>query len=177
MKFTVTKNTMFLPMLSALACIALVQMPAAASTAGQQAPDINSPVWINSAPQRMVDLHGKVVLVEFWTYGCSNCRNVEPYIKAWHEKYARQGLVVIGVHSPEFAHESAVANVKRYVTEHAIRHAVAIDNDFAIWNSYHNRFWPTLYLVDKRGVIRYTHIGEGAYNETERQIEMLLAEK
>lgn len=174
MKYTVIKHIMFLSLLLALACIVVEPTSAAAGT--QQAPDISSSIWLNSAPLRMADLRGKVVLVEFWTHGCSNCRNVEPYVKTWHEQYARRGLVIIGVHSPEFAYESTIENVQRYVTEHAIRHAVAIDNDFAVWNSYHNHFWPTLYLIDKRGMIRYSHIGEGAYDTTEYQIKTLLSE-
>ncbi len=144
---------------------------------GAKAPEIVSPVWLNSAPLRLADLKGKVVMVEFWTFGCSNCRNVEPYVKQWHDKYTAQGLTVIGVHTPEFAHESKVENVKRYIAEHGIRHAVALDNDFSIWNSYRNRFWPAFYLIDKRGIIRYTHIGEGRYAVTERQIQTLLAER
>lgn len=179
MKATLHKNSMFwsASLIMALACAALAYMPPANSAPGQQAPEITSQTWINSAPLRMTNLRGKVVMVEFWTYGCSNCRNVEPYIKAWHAQYASQGVVIIGVHSPEFPHESDVENVRRYVADHAIRHPVAIDNDFAVWNSYHNRFWPTLYLIDKQGVIRYTHIGEGSYDKTERQIQALLAER
>lgn len=175
MKFTNIKNTMFLSVLLALACIVVAQI-SAADSAGQQAPDIDSPVWLNGPPQRMADLRGKVVLVEFWTYGCSNCRNVEPYIKAWHEKYAQRGVVIIGVHSPEFPYESDIDNVRRYVKEHAIHHAIAVDNDFSVWKSYHNRFWPAIYLIDKHGVIRYTHIGEGDYDKTEHQIKTLLSE-
>jgi thiol-disulfide isomerase/thioredoxin len=118
-----------------------------------------------------------VVLVEFWTLGCYNCRNVEPYVKEWHRKYSDNGLVIIGVHSPEFSHERAIENVKRYVNEHAIRYAVAIDNDFATWKRYGNRYWPAMYLIDKRGVIRYIRIGEGGYRRTEEQILSLLAER
>lgn len=177
MKSRHLKNSIFISGLIALAVIASVQIPTANSAVGQKAPDVTSPVWINGAPQRMSDLSGKVVLVEFWTFGCSNCRNVEPYVKAWHAKYAQRGVTIISVHSPEFPHESDIDNVRRYVKEHAIQHAVAIDNDFSVWNSYKNRFWPAFYLIDKRGMIRYTHIGEGAYSETERQIENLLAEK
>jgi len=144
---------------------------------GVAAPEIVSPVWLNSPPLRLADLKGKVVMVEFWTFGCSNCRNVEPYIKQWHDNYAARGLTIIGVHSPEFEHEGKIENVKRYIAEHHIRHAVALDNDFSIWKSYHNRFWPALYLIDKQGIIRYTHIGEGHYAETEWQIQALLAER
>ncbi len=143
---------------------------------GKPAPDIASATWLNSAPLQMADLRGKVVLVEFWTFGCYNCRNVEPYVKQWHETYVDQGLVVIGVHSPEFSHEREVGNVKRYMKDHDIRFPVPIDNEFSIWNRYGNRYWPAMYLIDKRGIIRYVKIGEGGYSETERQIQALLEE-
>lgn len=133
--------------------------------------------WLNSAPLRMADLRGNVVMVEFWTFGCYNCRNVEPYVKQWHQQYADQGFVVIGVHSPEFSHERQIENVKRYVKEHDIRFPVPIDNDFSTLNRYGNRYWPAMYLIDKRGIIRYIKIGEGGYGETERQIQVLLAEE
>lgn len=144
--------------------------------AGMKAPDITSPTWLNSEPLRLADLKGKVVLVEFWTFGCYNCRNVEPYVKQWHEKYADQGLVIIGVHSPEFSHERELENVRRYIKDHDIRFAVPIDNDFSTWNAYGNRYWPAMYLIDKRGVIRHVHVGEGGYRDTEAKIQSLLAE-
>ncbi|MGE0644058.1 MAG: redoxin domain-containing protein [Nitrospira sp.] len=143
---------------------------------GKRAPDIASATWLNSVPLQMADLRGKVLLVEFWTFGCYNCRNVEPYVKQWHQKYADQGLVVIGVHSPEFSYEREAENVKRYVKEHDIRFPVPIDNEFLIWNQYGNRYWPAMYLIDKRGIIRFIKIGEGGYSEMERQIQVLLAE-
>lgn len=154
----------------------LVAWVAADGAAGIKAPDITNSTWLNSEPLRFVDLKGKVVLVEFWTLGCYNCRNVEPYVKQWHQQYAEQGFVVIGVHSPEFLHEREVENVKRYMKEHGIRFAVPIDNDFSTWNRYGNRYWPAMYLIDKRGIIRYIKVGEGGYSETERQIQTLLAE-
>ncbi len=143
---------------------------------GMKAPDITNEAWLNSAPLHLGDLKGKVVMVEFWTFGCYNCRNVEPYVKKWHQKYASQGFVVIGVHSPEFSHEREVENVKRYLREHDIRFPVPIDNDFSTWNKYGNRYWPAMYLVDKQGVIRYVRIGEGGYQDTEQLIRNLLAE-
>lgn len=143
---------------------------------GMKAPEIANVTWLNSAPLRMADLRGKVVMVEFWTFGCYNCRNVEPYVKQWHQQYVDQGFVVIGVHSPEFSHERELENVKRYVKEHDIRFAVPIDNDFSTWNRYGNHYWPAIYLIDKRGIIRYVKIGEGGYQETERQIQALLVE-
>ncbi|TKB78820.1 MAG: redoxin domain-containing protein [Nitrospira sp.] len=143
---------------------------------GKPAPNIANPTWLNSAPLRMADLRGKVVMVEFWTFGCHNCRNVEPYVKEWYRHYADQGFLVIGVHSPEFSHEREIENVKRYMKEHDIRFPVPIDNEFSTWNRYGNRYWPAMYLIDKRGIIRYVRIGEGGYSETERQIQALLAE-
>jgi thiol-disulfide isomerase/thioredoxin len=143
---------------------------------GMKAPEISNETWLNSAPLRLSDLQGKVVMVEFWTFGCYNCRNVEPYVKQWHQKYAGQGFVVIGVHSPEFSHEREIERVRSYIKEHGIRFAVPIDNDFSTWNKYGNRYWPAMYLIDKQGVIRHIRIGEGGYQETEQLIRNLLAE-
>lgn len=143
---------------------------------GVKAPEIANATWLNSTPLRMTDLRGKVVMVEFWTFGCYNCRNVEPAVKQWDQQYKDQGFVVIGVHSPEFSHEREIENVKRYIKEHDIRFAVPIDNDFSTWNAYGNRYWPAMYLIDKGGIIRYVKVGEGGYQETERQIQTLLAE-
>ena len=143
----------------------------------REAPEITSPAWINSEPQTLNSLRGKVVLVEFWTFGCYNCRNVEPQVKQWHQQYADRGLVVIGIHSPEFSYEKDFDAVKRYVRDHGIHYAVAVDNDFANWNRFGNRYWPAMYLIDKYGIIRAVRIGEGGYQETERLIQALLAEK
>ncbi len=143
---------------------------------GMKAPDIASETWLNSEPLHLGDLKGKVVMVEFWTFGCYNCRNVEPYVKQWHQKYSEQGFVVIAVHSPEFSHEREIDNVRRYIKEHDIRFAVPIDNDFSIWNKYGNRYWPAMYLIDKHGTIRHVRIGEGGYHDTEQLIRTLLAE-
>jgi len=151
--------------------------PGLAAAVGSPAPDIASEVWLNGAPATIADFRGRVVLVEFWTFGCYNCRNVEPYVKAWHQRYADRGLVVIGVHSPEFKYEHNVEKVKRYIESHGITYAVPIDNDFAIWNRFGNRYWPAMYLIDKRGMIRYTRFGEGGYDQTERQIQALLEEQ
>ena len=141
---------------------------------GTPAPEISGQSWLNSEPLRLAELKDKVVLVEFWTFGCYNCRNVEPYLKEWHQKYADKGLVVIGVHAPEFNYERVLANLQRYVREHAISYPVAVDNDFVTWKRYGNRYWPAMYLIDKRGVIRYLRIGEGGYQQTEQQIRALL---
>lgn len=154
----------------------LVSIESADAMVGRPAPDIVNEVWLNGAPIRMADLKGKVVMVEFWTFGCYNCRNVEPYVKQWHQKYVDKGFVVIGVHSPEFAYERDFAMVKQYIQEHDIRFPVPIDNDFSTWNRYGNRYWPAMYLIDKQGVIRHVRIGEGGYQDTERLIQSLLAE-
>jgi len=141
-----------------------------------QAPEILSSTWINSKPLKMEDLRGKVVMVEFWTFGCWNCRNIEPYVKEWHQRYAKDGLVIIAVHSPEFDYEKEIEKVKSYVQENNISYAVPIDNEFRNWRQYRNRYWPTLYVIDKKGTIQYTRIGEGAYTQTEKAIQRLLAE-
>jgi thiol-disulfide isomerase/thioredoxin len=156
--------------------VAGAMFSAATAGGGMPAPEISGQNWLNSGPMRIAELKGKVVLVEFWTFGCYNCRNVEPYIKGWHQKYADKGLVIIGVDAPEFSYERSVANVQRYVREHAIQYPVAIDNDFSTWNRYKNRYWPAMYLIDKRGIIRYVRAGEGGYQQTEQQIRALLEE-
>jgi len=140
------------------------------------APSISAAQWLNSKPLDLAELKNKVVMVEFWTYGCYNCKNVEPYLKSWYSRYREQGLVIVAVHSPEFAHERVINNVRRYVSEHDIQYPVAIDNDFAVWKRYNNHYWPAMYLIDKQGRLRYRHIGEGAYRQTEKMIQTLLAE-
>ena len=153
-------------------------LPASAlGCGGKPAPDITGQTWLNSPPRQLAELRDKVVLVEFWTLGCSNCRHVEPYVKKWNEKYASQGLVVVGVHSPEFDYEKDLGKVQDYVQEHGIRHAVVIDNDFAIWNRFANRYWPAMYLIDKTGAVCSVRVGEGGYEETERKIRQLLADR
>ena len=118
-----------------------------------------------------------MVLVEFWTFGCWNCRNVEPHIKQWHQKYQDKGLVVIGVHTPEFTYERKLDNLRNYVRKNRIHYPVAVDNDGETWHAFQNRAWPTIYLVGKQGKIRYKRIGEGGYRETEASIRKLLREK
>jgi thiol-disulfide isomerase/thioredoxin len=119
----------------------------------------------------------KVVLLEFWTYTCFNCQNVQPHINAWHDTYADDGLQVVGVHTPEFGFEKEYANVETAVGEAGIEYPVVLDNAYATWNAYDNRFWPAIYLIDADGFVRYKHFGEGAYGETEAKIEDLLAER
>ncbi|WP_431266670.1 thioredoxin family protein [Roseateles chitinivorans] len=133
--------------------------------------------WINSPPLKLDELRGKVVLVDFWTYTCVNCLNQLPHVKAWHEKYKDQGLVVVGVHSPEYEEERSTAGLKDAIARLGIRHAVAQDNDFKTWKSYGNRYWPAIYLIDKQGKIVYSHFGEGQYEQTEAQIQALLKQQ
>jgi len=142
------------------------------------APELTTEVWLNTpSPLRLQQLNGKVVLLEMWTYGCINCRNVIPSLKEWHTRYAGDGLVIIGNHFPEFAQERDLQNLKDAVKNLGIEYAVTQDNDGVTWQAYNNRFWPSLYLIDKKGHIRYTHIGEGQYQETERAIQELLVEE
>jgi cytochrome c biogenesis protein CcdA/thiol-disulfide isomerase/thioredoxin len=132
--------------------------------------------WLNSPPLSAAELRGKVVLVDFWTYSCINCLRSLPYIRAWADKYRDQGLVVIGVHAPEFAFEKNIANVKAAVHDLGITYPVAIDNDYAIWRAFGNQYWPAHYFIDANRKIRYHHFGEGEYAQSERVIQQLLAE-
>jgi len=135
--------------------------------------------WLNTpreTPLTLASLRGKVVLVEFWTGGCINCLNTLPWVKRWHERYRAEGLIIIGVHSPEFAREHAEAYVRGRIAKLDIRYAVVMDNDFRIWRAYNNFYWPTMYLIDKAGRIRHKQIGEGRYDTTEATIRRLLAE-
>jgi thiol-disulfide isomerase/thioredoxin len=133
--------------------------------------------WHNSEPLSLSQLRGKVVLVDFWTYTCINCINTLPYVKAWHQKYKDQGLVVVGVHTPEYPFERNVDNVKTAIRRFNITYPVAQDNRYTTWNAYNNRYWPAFYLIDKTGQIVYSHFGEGKYEETEAKIKALLAQK
>lgn len=132
--------------------------------------------WLNSPPLNTEMLRGKVVLVDFWTYSCINCLRTLPYLKAWNEKYRDQGLVIIGVHAPEFAFEKDAHNVAQAVGELGLTYPVAIDNQYAIWNAFKNKYWPAHYLIDAKGVMREHHFGEDAYAETEQMIQTLLKE-
>ncbi|MGO8099923.1 cytochrome c biogenesis protein DipZ [Rhizobium leguminosarum] len=141
------------------------------------APSLDGAVeWLNSEPLTTEQLRGKVVLVDFWTYSCINCIRTIPYVRAWAEKYADQGLVVIGVHAPEFAFEKKTDNVKKAIGDFQIGYPVAIDNDYKVWRAFENSYWPAAYLIDAKGKIRYHHFGEGNYNRTEKAIQDLLRE-
>jgi cytochrome c biogenesis protein CcdA/thiol-disulfide isomerase/thioredoxin len=132
--------------------------------------------WLNSAPLTRASLRGKVVVIDFWTYSCINCLRALPYINAWYRHYKDSGLVIIGVHSPEFAFEKVEDNVRQAVAKFAIQYPVALDSDFAIWQAFHNQFWPAHYFIDANGQIRGHHFGEGKYERSERTIRKLLTE-
>jgi thiol-disulfide isomerase/thioredoxin len=132
--------------------------------------------WLNSPPLAADSLRGNVVLIDFWTYTCINWLRTLPYVRAWAEKYKEHGLVVIGVHSPEFSFEHDLENVRRAARDMRVSYPIAIDNDFAVWQAFTNHFWPALYLVDAQGHVRYHHFGEGAYELSEMLLQHLLAE-
>jgi cytochrome c biogenesis protein CcdA/thiol-disulfide isomerase/thioredoxin len=132
--------------------------------------------WINSQPLTMQALRGKVVVIDFWTYSCINCLRTLPHVTAWYENYRDEGLVVVGVHTPEFAFEREPGNVRRAVRDHGITYPVALDPDYGTWQAWLNRYWPAKYFVDRRGDVRYAHFGEGGYEESEQVIRRLLAE-
>ncbi len=142
---------------------------------GGQAPDFQGiSNWINSEPLTLAELKGKVVLVDFWTYTCVNCIRTMPHLKEWHAKYAEKGLVIVGVHSPEFEFEKVTENVANAAQDFGLNYPIAQDNDFATWRAYNNQFWPAKYLLDQEGKVHYTHFGEGAYKQTESKIRELL---
>ena len=132
--------------------------------------------WINSDPLTLDQLRGKVVLVHFWTFACINCIHVQPYVKAWYDRYANDGFVVIGVHTPELSFERELDNVRQAVVDDDVRFPVAFDPDYATWHAFGNHYWPAFYFIDKQGVIRYKTAGEGGYDKSEAVIRALLAE-
>lgn len=133
--------------------------------------------WLNTdMPLTMQDLRGRVVLIDFWTYGCINCIRTRPYVTSWYEKYKDRGFVVIGIHTPEFEFEKKTANVTEALKRLKINYPVAQDNDYTMWQAYQNQYWPAVYLIDAQGRIRYTHFGEGKYSETDLAIQALLNE-
>jgi cytochrome c biogenesis protein CcdA/thiol-disulfide isomerase/thioredoxin len=141
------------------------------------APDFNGIFeWVNSPPLAIDRLRGKVVLVDFWTYSCINCLRTLPHVEAWDRLYRKDGLVIVGVHTPEFAFESVPANVRSAVKRLGVRYPVALDNNYDTWNSYGNQYWPAKYLIDRKGDVRYAHFGEGDYDVTEENIRRLLGE-
>ena len=150
---------------------------ATVAAAGKPLPDFQGiQQWLNSDPLSTADLKGNVVLIQFWTFACINCQRTLPYIVKWNSKYAAQGLRVVGIHTPEFAFEREPNNIKRAIEQHQITYPVPIDNEYKTWKAYSNEYWPHLFLADRRGSMRYDHIGEGAYNTTEQTIQQLLKE-
>ena len=151
--------------------------PAAQSPLGGELTSLDSATeWLNSEPLTAASLRGQVVLVDVWTFTCINWLRTMPYVRAWAEKYKDHGLVVIGVHAPEFAVERDLDNVRRAATDLRVDYPIAVDNDFAIWRAFDNHYWPALYLVDGQGRVRYRQFGEGEYARSERMIQQLLAE-
>lgn len=148
-----------------------------AAAAGNMLPEFQGiSEWINSNPLTIAELKGNVILIQFWTFSCINCQRTLPSMTQWHRQYAAQGLKVIGVHTPEFAFERDRATIEAALQRHQITYPVPVDNDFETWKAYENGYWPHLFLADRQGVLRYDHIGEGAYEETEQMIGRLLEE-
>lgn len=170
----------------AAALIAMFGATDLLSAAAQEPPSIvgSSPLpgltgatgWLNSAPLTAKELRGKVILVDFWDYSCINCIRAIPYVRAWADKYRDSGLVVIGVHTPEFDIEKQTPNVQKAVTKFGITYPVAIDSNYAIWSAFHNQYWPAHYFIDAKGRVRYEHFGEGEYEQSEKWIQQLLKE-
>ena len=145
-------------------------------TKAPTAPELKSGLWINSEPLTLKSLQGRVVLIEFWTFACYNCQNTLPTIKKWDTQYRDKGLTIIGVHTPELDYENNIDNLRREVVKLGLKYPIVTDNDYSTWKAYGVEAWPTLFLLDKQGRVRWTHVGEGAYNETEAAIKNLLAE-
>jgi thiol-disulfide isomerase/thioredoxin len=157
----------------------VISAPAApiqvAAASQQAAPDFTGiSNWFNSKPLNIADLRGKVVLVDFWTYGCVNCVNTLPHVTELYAKYKDKGLVVVGVHTPEFPFERSASNVQAALKRHGITYPVAQDNDSRTWDAYSNRYWPAQYLIDQNGKIVFQHEGEGRYDEIDRTVAKLL---
>jgi thiol-disulfide isomerase/thioredoxin len=146
-------------------------------TKAPAASELSNGAWINSEPLTLKSLHGRVVLIEFWTFACYNCRNTLPTVKKWDAQYREKGLTIIGVHTPESDLESNVNEVRREVAGLSIKYPVVTDNDYSTWKAYKVEAWPTLFLLDKQGRVRWTHVGEGYYDQTEEVIKKLLAEE
>ena len=142
-----------------------------------QAPEFTGIVeWIHTNPLRLQDLRGSVIGVEFWTRNCINCVHAAPHLQKLHERFGPHGFVLIGVHSPEFEEEKDINAIKGFLMQNRLTYPVAVDSDLAMWKAYHNRYWPTLYLIDKKGEIRAEHIGEGGYHQIAHEIDHLLKE-
>lgn len=143
----------------------------------EQAPEFSQATgFMNANSTKLADFKGKVVLIHFWTYTCINCIHTIPFLNEWYQKYADNGFVIVGIHTPEFEFEKNIDNVKKAINEFEIKYPVIQDNNYEIWNAYGNKYWPRDYLIDKEGYIRYNHIGEGGYNQTENMIQSLIQE-
>ena len=149
----------------------------AAANKSPLAPELAPGTWINSEALTLKGLRGRVVLVDFWTFGCYNCRNTLPAVRSWDARYREQGLTIVGVHTPELDSERNIENVRREVAALGISYPVLTDNDYATWKAYNVEAWPTMFLLDKSGHVRWMHLGEGAYDEAEQTIHKLLAEE
>jgi thiol-disulfide isomerase/thioredoxin len=167
----------------ALVAACAVAASHAALAAADQADQVRAPEfakidrWLNSEPLTLDKLRGKVVLVDFWTYTCANCLHTLPAVKQWNDTYKTQGLVVVGVHTPEYPFERDTGNVQRAIARLGVTWPVAQDNRYATWAAYDNRYWPAFYLIDRHGAIVYTHFGEGDYAQTEAAIKSALAQR
>jgi thiol-disulfide isomerase/thioredoxin len=178
------RTSIVLALIATICWTAIADLTAAKA---QEAPSIvgSSPLsglsgatgWINSKPLTAKDLKGKVVLVDFWDYSCINCIRAIPYVRAWADKYKDSGLVVIGVHTPEFDIEKLTPNVQKAVNKFGITYPIAIDSNQAIWNAFHNEYWPAHYFIDAKGKVRFEHFGEGNYDQSEHWIQELLQER
>jgi thiol-disulfide isomerase/thioredoxin len=144
--------------------------------ASKLAPLDRATTWLNSPPLRIADLAGKVVLVDFWTYTCINWRRTVPWLRHWADKYRDAGLIIVGVHTPEFGFEHVVENIRREAAEQNVTYPIVIDSNYAIWNAFENQYWPALYFIDAQGRIRHRQFGEGGYAQLEKVIQQLLAE-
>lgn len=159
----------------ALSCFIAVPMPDARAE-GRTAPEfVGISQWLNSGPLSLASLRGKVVLVNFWTYACYNCINTMPHVTKLYETYKGQGLVIVGVHTPEFPFEKSTGNVRSAIQRYGIKYPVAQDNEFSTWKAYHNEYWPAQYIINRNGQIVFAHSGEGQYELIERTISSLLA--
>ena len=169
-------NAILKTLLAATVLSTAVARAAPLSNQGQAPEFTGIEKWLNSEPLTVQKLRGKVVLVDFWTYTCINCIRTLPHVKSWYDKYKDQGLVVVGVHTPEYPLERSTENVMAAMKRLDIRYPVAQDNRYATWTAYNNQYWPAFYLVNKKGQIVYKHFGEGKYQETEEAIRTLLAQ-
>ena len=179
------RSLVFHPARCALLALLVIALAAGAGAAPQAPPEdlkVEAPAiptsvkWLQAPPTTLEKLRGKVVLVDFWEYTCVNCIRTFPYLKKWHEKYKDQGLVILGVHTPEFDFAKAEHNVARAAKQFGLGYPILVDSDYAVWRSYGNRYWPAKYLIDKDGFVRYFHFGEGGYGDTETKIQALLKE-